>query len=246
MATEYIKQIIESESFRKRFTDVFIDNQQLVGSITVAAIDRVDLLKDMFPKRKGFTCYTNGRPTLITIASDLFKCDYSSANPNQESDPDNKHLVYLAETEFYEIKKAKKCRNVEVITTAFTIFVHDKVVAYFDFALRLSTSKSKAETGLLVYLNEIHVNEKYRGSTYWMDLTIAVSLFITEVMFTLQQHIVKPSRFNIIIMPEPKTKSGKKIAYAIASEITDCYEFLADLSRDKKPFSGEIFYDIGY
>ena len=244
MATEYFKQIIESESFRKRFTDVFIDNQQLVGSFTVAAIDRVDLLKDMFPKRKGFTCYTNGRPTLITIASDLFKCDYYSANPNQESCPDNKHLVYLAETEFYELKKAKKSRNVEVITTAFTIFVHDKVVAYFDFALRITISK--AETRLLVYLNEIHVNKKYRGSTYWMDLTIAVSLFITEVMFTLQQHVAKPSRFNITIMPEPNTKSGKKIAYAIASEITDCYKFLADVSQTKKPFSGKIFYGIGF
>jgi len=244
MATEYLKQIIESESFTRAYPGIYIDNQQLVGSLTVSAIDRYDLLKDMFPKQKNSSCYTYGRPTLITIASDLFKCDYYSANPNQESSPDNKHLGYLAETEIYESKKAKKCQNAEIITTAFTIFVHDKVVAYFDFALRLTISKT--ETKLLVYLNEIHVNEKYRGSTYWMDLTIAVGLFITEVMSSLQQNIVKPSRFNIIIMPEPNTKSGKKIAYAIASEITDCYEFLANLSQTKKPFSGKIYYGIGF
>ena len=241
MATKYFKQIIESESFTRAHPNIFIDNQQLAGSLTVSAIDRYDLLKNMFPKQKNSSCYTYGRPTLITIASDLFKCDYYSANPNEESDPNNNHLVYLVETEFYELNKTKKSRNVEVITTSFTIFVHDKVVAYFDFALMLTISKS--ETKLLVYLVEIHVNEKYRGSTYWMDLTIAVGLFITEVMSTLQQHIVNPSRFNIIIMPEPDTKSGKKIARAIAKEITDCYQFLANLSQSKKPFSGNVFCD---
>lgn len=244
MATEYLKQIIESESFKRIYSNISIDNQQLIGSLTVNAEDRYDLLSDMFPLQKKATYFANGRPTLITIASDLFKCDYCSANSNQESLPDNKHLCYASETEFYKSKGVKKCREVEVLTTVFTIFVHDKVVAYFDFGLRLSVSKAK--TDLLIYLNEIHVNEKYRGSTYWMDLAVAVNLFITQIMFTLQEHIVKPSRFNIHIMPEPNTKAGKKIAFAIANEITACYTFLQDMSQSKKPFSGKLFYDIGF
>lgn len=244
MTTPLLKKIIESKAFKKDYMNVFFEGNQLVGNLTIGAGERAELLNNMFPKSHYSKAYENGQSTFVTIFTKEFYYKLHGVEPNKSNTFDINNLGYSSYSEEHVIGKDKHNVMMEEISTIFTIIVDNKVAGFFDIKLRLETETGQATLNL--HLNKIYVKPEYRGSTYWMDLTISVNWFVGNVLDELAQKLKKPHYLDVYVQAEFHSAAGEKIGVIIERELRAIYESLPELLINRPAFIGQVYAEMGY
>ena len=244
MTKQLLKQTIESKAFREECPDIRFEGNQLVGTLKIHAQDRVELLDTMFPGKRVRRSHTDGQPTIIRFATHTFEREIYPYQDKVLATYKVNDLGYKLSYDYIEAGiKPIKFKH-EQINTVLTIEENNQIVAFYD--ITLSLSKSKGEVMLNLNLNQIYVMPQYRGSTYWMDLTVAAHSFASLVLYHVAKELPQPYYFDVCVSSDFYSKSDERIANAIVSEIRMMFSLLPSLSINRPAFIGEVVADMGY
>ncbi len=244
MKKQLLKQTIESKAFKEDCPDIRFEGNQLVGSLKIHAEDRVELLDTMFLGKRVRRSHTDGQPTIIRFATDTFEREIYPYQDKVLATYKVKDLGYKLSVDYIEAGiKPIKFKH-EQINTVLTIEENNKTIAFYD--ITLSLSKSKGEVMMNLNLNQIYVMPKNRGSTYWIDLTVAVHSLVCSVLYHVAKQLPQPYYFDVCVSSDFYSKSDERIADAIVSELRVTFSLLPSLSINRPAFIGEVVADMGY
>ena len=68
-----LKQAIESKAFKKIYPSIFFEDDQLKGTLTVQADERVEMLSNAYNKDKFDNANPNSKPTVVTLRAHRFQ-----------------------------------------------------------------------------------------------------------------------------------------------------------------------------
>lgn len=244
MNSQLLKKIIESNAFKKDCPDVFFKGNQLSGYITIHAGERVEMLNNMFRKNHFSYSYEKSKPTVITIATNEFHCDVDGIEVDKLTDYCADDLGYKSSKESHVIDSDTYNFKTETISTVFTVMAGDEVAGFYDFNLCLILKNGQASLDL--YLNQIYVKPKFRGSTYWMDLTISVYTFLGLVFYHLARLLKKPHYLDVYVHADLASAADEKIAVFIEHQLRAIYTALPPLSFDRPAFIGNVHAEMSY
>lgn len=239
-----LKQAIESKSFIKSYPSIGFLDSQLFGTFTVQAEARADLLNYMFTNNRETFRYGLNHPTTIYIASKTFALESLGSKLEDPNHFTKEELGYTFYIEKDDSPEKAYTLHIEELKTIFTVMSGNEVAGFFDFDLCLCQEKGQAT--LDVNLNQIFVKPEFRGTSYWLDLTVAVCSFAGEVLYSISNKLPKPYYLDVYVKADFINKSGEKIATAIEDEIRSMFEILPELAPHRPAFIGGVFADMGY
>jgi hypothetical protein len=245
MKMHILKQAIQSKAFKKIYPTIYFEDDQLKGTLTIQADERVELLSNTYKMDRFDNTNHNSKPTVVTLRAYRFQYDF-------ENDEDNIPMTYIIDELGYEsyneVTKLDgdtcKCQNEEILTV-FTVLDDDEEEAGF-FGIGLTLNRERGKVMLVLRLNGIYVKPAHRGSTYWMDLTIAIYNFVSLIVDCLALKLPKRSYYNVAVTSDAHSKTDVKIANIIASELRATYQAFPDLAPDCPAFAGEVFTTVDF
>lgn len=211
--------------------------------MTIQADERAELLSNAYNKDKFYDTHANSKPTVVTLRANRFQYDI-------ENDENVIPMTYIIDELGYEayneVTKLDgynyKCQNEEILTVFTVLDADEEEVGFFGFGLTLN--RERGQIMLVLNLKDIYVKPAYRGSTYWMDLTIAVYNFVSLIVDCLALKLPKPSYYNVAVTSDAHSKTDVKIANIITSELRATYQALPYLAPNSPAFIGEVFAEM--
>jgi hypothetical protein len=244
MPTQRLKQAINSKSLHRSYPFVEFLDEQLLGKLTVQAEERVELINQMFLKNHESNRFVSSQPTTICIASEAFNFAFLGSVTEDPMFFGKEQLGYDFYTEKNNVGSKHHTDHVEELKTVFTVMNGKEVAGFFDFDLSLCCEKGLAT--MTVHLNQIFVRPEYRGTTYWLDLTIAVHSYVGEILHEIGSNLPKPHYFDVYVTSQFASKSGEKIANFILSELRYVFETFPQITAQRPALIGDVIADMGY
>jgi hypothetical protein len=227
MKNQFLKQVIESNTYTRAYLGIHFEGNQLVGSLNIDINDRFFLLCNEYAKDDFPYAYLDNKPTEIMIASDKFFIQVEDYKKNKLIEYKKTSLGYES---FENIEGKLKTSN-EKISTVFSILKNDETAAFFDFDLTLEMNAKQVT--LTTFLNQVYVKPIFGSSTYWMDLTIAIYEFIGLIASSQSNYLGSNTTIDIVISEHFQNSPDTKIAKIIESEIRKIHKMTPDVATNR-------------
>ena len=151
-----LKQAIESKAFKEIYPTIFFEDDQLKGTLTIQADERVEMLSNAYNKDKFYDTNPNSKPTVVTLRAHRFQYDI-------ENDENVIPMTYIIDELGYEayneVTKLDgynyKCQNEEILTVFTVLDADEEEVGFFGFGLTLN--RERGQVMLVLNLKDIYV-----------------------------------------------------------------------------------------
>lgn len=207
------------------------ENKQMFGAIVVKEVDRLSLLTSAFENYNKIE-YKDEEPVVIFMAPNRF----CHIDDKQKFNFKSGYSVDIYENNYDVIVD-------ECLSTILLIKEGHYTIGFFMFDLELSQLNDE-ELIFKIELKYIYVNKKNRNKVNWLNLTTALTKFLTVVLESLIQVLNEKQKLDLAMVAVFVSTGGEKIGNGIFNEINFVWEFLQDTYPDKQICFGNFSYEM--
>lgn len=207
------------------------ENNQLLGTIVVHEVDRMSLLTSAFENYNKIE-YKGEEPVVVFMTPNRF-C---------HKDDGQKFNFKLGYSVDWNKEKFDGMVD-ECLSSTLVLKVGHKTIGFFMFVIELSQFNDK-EIIFKIELKYIYVNKKNRNKVNWLNLTTALTKFLTVVLDSLIQIVNEKQKLDLAMEATFVSTGGEKIGNGIYNEINFVWEFLQDTYPEKQKCFGNFSYEM--
>lgn len=223
-------EALSHPEFINDFPLITTQNNQLYGAIVVEEADRISLLTSAFEQYKELE-FKGEEPVVIFMS------------PNRFSHKDDRQKFNFKSGYSIDLNESESDWMVdECLSSVLLLKQGHKTIGFFMFDLELS----QLDDFLIfkISLEYIYVNKKNRNNVNWLNLTTALTKFLTVLLECLVQVLDENQILDIAIQAVFISKAGEKIGNGIYNEIRFAWEFLEDSYPEKRKCFGNFSYEM--
>lgn len=230
----------------------------LTGEICIDASVREYYASNLFGDYgNAYKRFHNRKPTLALLAPRMvspqtfIEFDKTDIHPLNQSVNLRYGMVKDGETKGvswdspYTYRSDTSCGCVESIESAFVIGTEsNEPCGYFSF--HVSLARSPEFSCISIELPLVYVRPKFRKETTAIDLTSALSFFVTEIYKYIFKSYRGKAPLDINVNSDFESKGGERIVTFIISELECTTDILKETYPHKAHKLGSIVKEVGY